>query len=282
MDGDINYNRIKSSMEYIVANFNKQPPVEDIANYVHLSKFHFQRIFKEWAGVSPKKFLQYITINELKKNIGKVNNLSELSETVGLSTQSRVYDLFVNVESVTPNEYKTKGAGIDIDYGIHNTPFGLCLIANTSRGICALEFIEKDTDYSVMQFKQKWANANIKENSSSTLLLIDSVFKNDGKPIKALLFGTKFQIKVWEALLKIPYGQLTTYSVIAERINNPKAVRAVGTAIGQNNIACLIPCHRVIRNLGGLGGYKWNEGRKLSIIGYEKTKLLTSKRNTLK
>lgn len=269
----INYERIKSSMEYIVANANKQPKIEDIAKHVHLSEFHFQRIFKEWAGVSPKKFLQFITLNELKKNIESSSNLAELSETVGLSSPSRIYDLFVNIESITPNEYKTKGKGIEISYGVHNTPFGECLIANTSRGICALEFINKDASLAIQLFKDKWLNASIQENTVTTAPLINSIFGNDNKTVKALFYGTQFQIKVWEALIKIPYGRLTSYSSIAQLIGKPKASRAVGSAIGKNNLAILIPCHRVIQQLGGLGGYKWGEERKLSIIGYEKSTL---------
>lgn len=271
MNDVINYNRIKSSMEFIASNYNKQPKIKEIADHVNLSEFHFQRIFKEWAGVSAKRFLQFITLNALKENIVSANNLIELSETVGLSSQSRVYDLFVNVESVTPYEYKSKGKGIKIQYGIHNTPFGKCFIANTVRGICALEFIDENSDRTINQFKEKWKNADITENQHATEPLIDACFGNTGKPLKTLLYGTEFQIKVWEALIKIPYGSLTSYSSIAKFINNPKASRAVGSAIGKNNIAILIPCHRVIQRLGGIGGYKWGEDRKLAVIGYEKS-----------
>ncbi|MBN2350664.1 MAG: methylated-DNA--[protein]-cysteine S-methyltransferase [Bacteroidales bacterium] len=269
MKENINYCRIKSAMEFIASNFNRQPNIEDIAKHVHLSEFHFQRLFKDWAGVSPKKFLQYITLNELKKHISAAKNIEALSELAGFSSPSRVYDLFVNIEAVTPNEYKTQGAGISIEYGIHNSPFGLCLIANTSRGICALEFIDDNATMVIQQFMQKWQNASVHHNQQSTSGLVNAVFNKTKGPLKALLYGTGFQIKVWEALLKIPFGQLATYAAIAEQIKSPKAGRAVGSAIGKNNIAYLIPCHRVIRSLGGLGGYKWNEGRKLSMIGWE-------------
>jgi AraC family transcriptional regulator of adaptative response/methylated-DNA-[protein]-cysteine methyltransferase len=259
-------------MEYIVANFDKQPFIEEIAAHVHLSEFHFQRIFKEWAGVSPKKFLQYITLNALKANIQQAENIFELSDRVGLSSQSRVYDLFVNIESVTPHEYKTKGSGIDIDYGIHDTPFGPCLLANTARGICAIEFIDGNEEEVIQQFKQKWFNASIRENPQATGKLVLMIFNNRNNPLKALLFGTPFQVKVWEALLKIPFGQLVSYKAVAEQIGNSNANRAVASAIAKNNIAMLIPCHRVIRQLGGLGGYKWRTERKLSIIGWEAAK----------
>ncbi len=270
---DVNYSRIKKSMEFIVENINKQPKIKEIASHVNMSEFHFQRIFKKWSGVSPKKFLQFVTLKELKKNIENVNSLVELSEMIGLSSQSRVYDLFVNVESVTPNEYKTKGKGINIQYGFHNTPFGNCFIANTNRGVCALEFVDDNNDNVLNLFKEKWKNATITESNKDTGIIIENIFWNNQEPINTLLFGTEFQIKVWEALLKIPFGKLTSYSSIASLIENPKASRAVGSAIGKNNIAIIIPCHRVIQSLGGIGGYKWGEERKLSIIGYEKAKL---------
>ena len=265
-------------MEFIAENYSKQPSIEEIAKHIHLSEYHFQRIFKEWAGVTPKKFLQYITINELKKNIENVGSLAELSETAGLSSQSRVYDLFVKIESVTPEEYKTKGKGVEIYYGVHNTPFGPCLLANTSRGICALEFTEDD-HLAIETLKNKWQNATIIENPEETTPLINAIFDDRAEPLKALLFGTKFQVKVWEALLKIPCGKLTSYSSVAKLIGKPSASRAVGSAIGKNNIALLIPCHRVIQQLGGLGGYKWGEGRKLSIIGHERLNKLKQNKN---
>lgn len=258
-------------MEFIIENFRTQPSIEKIAEHIHLSKFHFQKIFKEWAGVSPKKFLQYITLNELKKEISNAKNIVELSEKVGLSSQSRVYDLFVNIESVTPKEYKSKGAGISIEYGIHNSLFGSCFIANTKRGICAIEFIDNNEFEVLNNFKTKWSNASIIKNQQTTSDLVELIFNNNKTPVKALLFGTKFQIKVWEALLKIPYGNLTTYNQISKYIGNPKANRAVGSAIGKNNIAVLIPCHRVINSMGNIGGYKWSPERKLSIIGLEKS-----------
>ncbi len=269
MTKQLNYDRIKTAMEFIAANFEHQPKVEDIAKHIDISEFHFQRIFKDWSGISPKKFLQYITLQELKKHISKSTNITELSEKVGLSAQSRVYDLFVNFESVTPQEFKTQGLGINIVYGIHQTPFGKCLIAATSRGVCALEFIDEDMSSILQDFKLKWKNASISENNETTLEFIDQIFYSSSKNLKALLCGTPFQMQVWEALLKIPYGKVVSYNEIAIKINKPKASRAVANALGRNNIAILIPCHRVIRKIGALGGYKWGEGRKLSILGSE-------------
>ena len=264
-----NYQRIKTAMEFIGANMTSQPSVEEIAAHIHLSQFHFQRIFKAWAGISPKKFLQYITLHQLKKNIHHTKNIFELSDTVGLSSQSRVYDLFVNFEAVTPHEYKHKGAGIDILYGFHDTPFGECLIANTTRGICALDFVDDDREALLKKLHQKWTNANIRHDQTQTAALVPPIFKGSQQAIKTLVFGTPFQVKIWEALVRIPFGDLVTYSSIARHIDQPNASRAVGTAIGKNNIAYLIPCHRVIRTMGGLGGYKWTKSRKLSLIGWE-------------
>lgn len=271
MKNDVNYTRIKEAMEYIASNMKNQPQVDKVADHVHMSKFHFQRIFKEWAGVSPKKFLQYLTLSELKKNIQSSVNISELMENVGLSAQSRVYDLFVTIEAVTPYEYKTKGDGIIIEYGFHSTPFGRCLIATTSRGVCALEFIDSSETESMNDLREKWRNAKFQFNEEKTGRLIKSIFYSaEKKNIKALLFGTPFQIKVWEALVKIPSGRLSTYSDIANHIDNPMAARAVGTAIGKNNLAVIIPCHRIIKSIGEIGEYKWGKGRKASIIGMEK------------
>lgn len=269
MTNQLNYDRIKTAMEYIAANFENQPKVEDIAKHINISEFHFQRIFKDWSGISPKKFLQYITLQELKKHISESSNITELSEKVGLSTQSRVYDLFVNFESVTPQEFKSRGLGINIVYGIHETPFGKCLIASTSRGVCALEFFDQDLKSVIKSFKLKWKNASITEDKEATSEFINQIFYSSSNNLKALLYGTPFQMQVWEALLKIPYGDIVSYNDIAQEIHKPKASRAVANAIGSNNIAFLIPCHRVIRKIGSLGGYKWGEGRKLALLGYE-------------
>ena len=274
MNEDLNYNRIKSSMEFIAANFRHQPGIEEIADHVNMSESHFEHIFREWAGISPKKFLQYITVSELKRDIMTAGNLAELSDKAGLSSQSRVYDLFVKCESVTPQEYRTKGKGVEIVCGFHHTPYGRCFIATTGRGICALEFTDGCEEEFPVQFVDKWENAKIRRADSEIKPLIDSIFGKKERHVNALLAGTPFQIKVWEALVKIPYGSLTSYSSIAELIGKPGASRAVGTAIGSNNIAVVIPCHRVIQSLGGLGGYKWGEERKLSIIGCERSGLL--------
>ena len=274
MISNINYDRIEKAIQFIAQNYKMQPSLEEMARSANISEFHFQRLFTEWAGISPKKFLQFLTIEELKKELVKSQNLIEAANNVGLSAQSRVYDLFVNIESVTPNEYKTKGKGIEIDYGIHKTPFGNCLIAITERGICSINFAGEETAASLAVLQNEWENADIKINQKRTKEYAEIIFDaSTEKNLKLLIKGTKFQIKVWEALLKIPFGSVTNYQTIADIIQEPGAIRAVASAIGNNPIAYVIPCHRVIRREGLVGQYHWGSVRKAAIIGWEKSHL---------
>ncbi|CAA6828250.1 MAG: ADA regulatory protein / Methylated-DNA--protein-cysteine methyltransferase (EC [uncultured Aureispira sp.] len=279
MKETINYQRIETALQYIEQNLNAQPKVDDIAAHIHLSKPHFQRIFKAWAGISPKKFLQYLTLQQLKKGIDNAPNILALSETVGLSATSRTYDLFVKIEAVTPGEFKQKGKGLTIYYGNHPSPFGPCFLAITERGICALDFLEGSNTTELAAVKKRFSSAIFLENKEKTARLAKQIFtSHSGQPIPLLLSGTPFQIKVWEALLKIPFGGLQSYQQIARAIQNPNASRAVGSAIGKNHIAYLIPCHRVIRSIGAINAYKWNKTRKMSMIGWEKAQLEDSER----
>jgi AraC family transcriptional regulator of adaptative response/methylated-DNA-[protein]-cysteine methyltransferase len=273
MPEDINYKRVEEAIRFLVENSKKQPSLYDVAGMANISPFHFQKIFTQWAGISPKKFLQYITVKELKKELNKTQNLVEAAENVGLSAQSRVYDLFVNIEGVTPNEYKTKGQGIKIEYGIHASPFGNCLIATTGRGICALNFIEENTELLLQELQDQWQQAHLVKNQKSTKALLEKIFTGNAKQeIKLMVKGTPFQIKVWEALLKIPFGSVASYQMLANSIGNPDAARAVGSAIGSNPVAFLIPCHRVIRREGVIGQYRWGNTRKTALITWEKAK----------
>ena len=274
MISEINYNRIEKAIKYIAQNYKLQPSLEDMAKHVNVSEFHFQRIFTEWAGISPKKFLQFLTVEELKKELTKSQNLIEAAGNVGLSAQSRVYDLFVTIEAVTPNQYRTRGKGIAIDYGIHKTQFGNCLLAVTERGICSISFIEDKPDNSLDALYKEWENAFIRNNQKRTKEFAEMIFDISAKKsLKLLVRGTKFQVKVWEALLKIPFGSVTNYQTIANIINEPGAVRAVGSALGNNPVAYVIPCHRVIRREGLVGQYHWGAARKAAIIGWEKSQL---------
>jgi len=271
---NINYNRIEKAIQYVAQNYKSQPSLEEIARHVNLSEFHFQRIFTDWAGISPKKFLQFLTVEELKKELEQSENLIEAAYKVGLSAQSRVYDLFVNIESVTPNEFKTKGEGILIDYGIHKSPFGDCIIAATDRGICSISFIDNDSSEIFAKLRGEWENAKIINNQKRTKLFAEQIFDPASKKdLKLLVRGTKFQIKVWEALLKIPFGSVVNYKAIANIIKTPGAVRAVSSAVGVNPVAYVIPCHRVIRREGVIGQYHWGAARKTAIIGWEKSQL---------
>ncbi len=285
IENNINYLRIEQAIQYLEKNFQRQPELDEVAEKVHLSPFHFQRIFTDWAGISPKRFLQFLTVDFLKEKLQQSKNLVEAAEHAGLSSQSRVYDLFTTLEAVTPQEYKQKGSGIRIEYGMHETPFGLCLIGVTERGICWLSFIGTDEDpkFELEKMKEHWHNSVFHQDQQLTETFIEQIFNRRGaglpagkagapRKLHAFVKGTNFQIKVWEALLKIPIGGVTTYQCVAESIQNPKAMQAVGSAVGSNHIAYLIPCHRVIRKDGILGEYRWNSTRKKSIIGWEMAK----------
>jgi AraC family transcriptional regulator of adaptative response/methylated-DNA-[protein]-cysteine methyltransferase len=279
-DDHINYQRIEQAIVYLEKNFHRQPELDEVAENVHLSPFHFQRIFSEWAGISPKRFLQFLTVDFLKQKLQQSKNLIEAAESVGLSSQSRVYDLFTTLEAVTPQEYKLKGAGIKIEYGFHQTPFGLSLIGITDRGICWLSFLTADQDpkSELEKLKMHWHNSVFYEHVSLTSDYINQIFSTGANPKKLHVFvkGTNFQVKVWEALLKIPMGDVTTYQSIANAIQNSNAMQAVGSAVGSNHVAYLIPCHRVIRKDGILGEYRWEATRKKSIIGWEMAKTMKS------
>ena len=274
-DQDINYLRIEQAIQYLEKNFQRQPELDEVAEVVHLSPFHFQRLFTEWAGISPKRFLQFLTVDFLKSKLQESKNLNEAAEAAGLSSQSRVYDLFTTLEAVTPQEYKQSGSGIRMEYGIHETPFGNALIGVTERGVCWLSFINTDEDprHELEKMKEHWNNSVFHQDQILTQAFTNEIFaRKDAKAQKKIhLFvkGTNFQIKVWEALLKLPLGNVTTYQNIATQIQNPKAMQAVGSAVGSNHIAYLIPCHRVIRKDGVLGEYRWSTTRKKSIIGWE-------------
>lgn len=271
-ENHINYQRIEQAIQYLQRNFQQQPELDEIAEKVHLSPFHFQRIFTEWAGISPKRFLQYLTTSYLKDRLQQSRSIEEAAAEAGLSSQSRVYDLFTTLEAVTPGEYKERGTGIRIEYGFHATPFGTCLIGVTDRGICWLSFIGSDQDgrLALEEMKSFWHNSIFHEDPELTAVFVRKIFDTPGKE-KLHLFvkGTNFQVKVWEALLRIPAGTLTTYQDIARKVDNPKAMQAVGSAVGSNTIAYLVPCHRVIRKDGVLGDYRWSPERKKSMIGWE-------------
>ncbi|MBK9927337.1 MAG: methylated-DNA--[protein]-cysteine S-methyltransferase [Anaerolineales bacterium] len=262
------YIRIEQAILYLEAHYKEQPSLEDVAANIGLSEYHFQRLFTRWAGVSPKRFLQFVTKESAKVLLKRSENLLDTTHQVGLSSLGRLHELFVTTEAVTPGEYKSSGAGVTIRYGIHPTPFGKCLIATTERGICNLSFIQASEGDAIDNLVSEWKQAKMIEDHKSTELMLEPIFDLDyrGKPVGLHLRGTNFQLKVWEALLNIPVGTVTTYKDIAERIGNPRALRAVGTAVGHNPVAMLIPCHRVINTVGEFGNYRYGAPRKKALL----------------
>lgn len=267
---------IEKAIIYINDHFKEQPSLNQIAEAVNFSPFHFQRIFTEWAGVSPKKFIQNISLAYAKGLLKRRMTLLDVAYDTGLSGSNRLHDLFVNIERMTPGEFKNGGDSLSINYCFADSPFGKVIIASTHRGICHIHF-EKDEANAINGLKSCFPNASYDqvkdEFQHEVLLFYGEDWRQPGK-IKLHLAATEFQIKVWESLLKIPIGMLSTYSDIAYHIGKPRAFRAVGTAIGNNPIAFIIPCHRVIQNNGKIGQYIWGPERKAAIIGWEISKTL--------
>ncbi|MEM8966952.1 MAG: methylated-DNA--[protein]-cysteine S-methyltransferase [Bacteroidota bacterium] len=271
----INFDRIAEAIEYIQGNFKAQPSLDEVAEKIHVSPFHFQRMFSEWAGTSPKKFLQYISLNHAKKLLKE--NQATLFETAyetGLSGTSRLHDLFINIEGMTPAEYKNGGKNLAINYSFAESPFGNVIVASTTKGICHLAFSDNDDEaFSVLQ--NQFPKANFRQKTDLIQQNALFIFTQDWQKlpkIKLHLKGTPFQLKVWEALLQIPMGQFSTYGSIAQQIDHARAFRAVGSAVGSNPVAFLIPCHRVIQSTGHIGQYHWGSTRKTAIIGWEGVK----------
>lgn len=272
---EINYNRIADAISYIRANYKKQPGLEEIAETVNLSPFHFQRLFSDWAGTTPKRFLQYISIGHAKEMLKDNQSLFNTALETGLSGTSRLHDLFVNIEGMTPGEYKNGGENLQINYSFAESPFGNIIVAATPKGICHMAFYE-DQPAALANLQAKFPAARYQQMLDMQQQNALYIFSHDWSKlsqVKLHLKGTEFQLKVWEALLKIPMGKLATYGNLAKQLQNPNASRAVGTAIGDNPVAFLIPCHRVIQSSGALGGYHWGLDRKTAMIGWEAAKM---------
>jgi AraC family transcriptional regulator, regulatory protein of adaptative response / methylated-DNA-[protein]-cysteine methyltransferase len=273
----INYLRVAEAIEYIKTHFKDQPNLDEVAEKVHLSPFHFQRLFTDWAGVSPKKFLQYISVAHAKQLLKqKQTTLFDATFEIGLSSTSRLHDMFIKIEGMTPGDYKNGGENLEINYSYAETPFGNIIVASTTKGICYMAFADH-TDQAFLDLQNNFPNAKLKQMLDLAQQNALYIFTHDWSKlhqIKLHLKGTNFQLKVWETLLKIPMGELSTYGSIAQQIENPNASRAVGTAIGSNPVAFLIPCHRVIQASGTFGGYMWGTTRKTAIIGWEAAKVM--------
>ncbi len=271
----INYDRIAKAIDYIKTNFKEQPSLNDIAETVHLSPYHFQRLFTDWAGVSPKKFMQYISVAYAKQLLKeKQATLFDTAYETGLSGTGRLHDMFINIEGMTPGEYKNGGERLSINYSFAESPFGNLIVASTPKGICHMAFAENEPE-AFRELQSRFPNAKfhpiVDLNQQNALFIFQYDWSKLNK-IKLHLNATPFQLKVWETLLKVPMGGLTTYGTIADKIDRPGASRAVGTAIGNNPVAFLIPCHRVIQATGNIGGYRWGNTRKSAIIGWEAAK----------
>lgn len=268
------YDRIEKAMAYMVDKAAEQPSLAEIAAHIHLSPYHFQRLFCRWAGTTPKRFLQVLTLERGKKRLDESCSLLDVSHELGLSGSSRLYDHFVQIEAVTPGEYKNRGKQVNIEYGLHSTPLGPMFVAVTPRGVCRAEFIGFNTVEALLaELHNTWPLSSITESIPATRHAIDAFFSQHAAsrqgPLSLHVAGTNFQLAVWRALLKIPPGAVASYVQVAAMLGAPKAARAVGNAIGANPIALLIPCHRVIQQSGALGGYRWGPTKKLMAQTWE-------------
>jgi len=266
------YERIERAIHYLSANYRRQPSLADVARHAGLSEFHFQRMFTRWAGISPKRFVQFLTADHARRLLRASASLLDAAYEVGLSGTSRLHDLFVAVDAVTPGEFKAAGAGLVISYGYHDSPFGECLAGATDRGLCWLSFVNAGGRRAALAaLRAHWHGAVIVDEGRAVAPAMKQVFGRTRRtePLPLFLKGTNFQVKVWEGLLRVPAGTLTTYQDLARRIDEPRAVRAVGTAVAHNPISYVIPCHRVIRASGQFGEYRWGADRKQAILGWE-------------
>ena len=267
-DGDASsmpyHSRIAEAIGYVVQHAREQPSLETMARRTELSPHHFQRVFKRWAGISPKKFLQYVTLANAKQALIEDASVLDAALDAGLSGPSRLHDLFVSCEAMTPGEFKALGSSLQIRWGIHETPLGQVMLGITERGVCWLSFVTTDGRSSLDEFHKEWQGASLIQDQAATAPFAERAFSfgDDRTALPLLIRGTNFQIKVWEALLRIPFGRLATYQAVAAAIGNPKAVRAVGNAVGRNNISWLIPCHRVILSSGVMHNYRWGVRQK--------------------
>lgn len=268
------YRTVEEAIEYLEEHSRQQPNLKAVAESVHLSEYHFQRLFTRWVGISPKRFLQYLTKERAKALLQESESVLEAAYEAGLSGPGRLHDLFVTCEAVTPGDYKAHGEDLEIVYGFHATPFGDCLLAVTDKGICDLIFVRgEDRQQALTALQKRWARADLVEDSGRTRPFVTQIFTwlsgGEAKPLSVHLRGTNFQIKVWEALMRIPSGTMVSYEDIALSIGMPKAARAVSNAVARNPIPVIIPCHRVIRKMGAFGGYRWGTARKKALLGWE-------------
>jgi AraC family transcriptional regulator of adaptative response/methylated-DNA-[protein]-cysteine methyltransferase len=271
------YERIEKVIRYLESHYLEQPDLHTLAGIAQVSEFHFHRLFSRWAGITPKAFLKFLTAKHAKALLRESRSVLGASLDSGLSGPGRLHDLLVSVDAVSPGEFKNYGQGMEIRYGFHSTPFGTCVIGVTARGICHLSFLEHDSPSrraSVLgELKSDWPKAVLRHHPQSTRQMVSNIFdggfRSPTQKIPVLLVGTPFRLKVWEALLKIPFGHVLSYRDVACSIGAPTSSRAVGAAVGKNPIAYLIPCHRVIHETGIVSDYRWGQARKVAILAWE-------------
>lgn len=276
------YQRVEQAILYLEQNFRRQPRLADVARSVHLSEYHFQRLFRRWAGISPKRFLQFLTVEYAKARLEESRPVLEVAYAAGLSGPGRLHDLLVTTEGLTPGEHRRRGEGVKISYGVHESPFGPALLAATERGICSLAFLDAragDGDAgadgalaAVGDLRERWSGAELREAPEITGPLAKRVFSSGegaATPLALDLRGTNFQLRVWEGLLQLPPGHLVSYGELASHLGAARSARAVAAAVARNPVGWIIPCHRVIRGVGTAGGYRWGTPRKRAMLGWE-------------
>jgi len=271
------YRKVENALRFISENFYKNPSLREIAFSSGLSEYHFHRVFTRWAGISPGRFMKYLSKENARAVLRDSRNLLEATYRSGLSSTSRLHDLFVTTEAVSPGQMRSRGAGVTISYGIHPSPFGECLIAITEKGICHFSFIpDRDPDAAVSGLIKEWCNARIVRDQSETDGLVDKVFSlpedRSQSRLNLHIRGTNFQLKVWEALMRIPPGCMVSYEDVAYMTGSPDAVRAAATAVARNPVSYIIPCHRVIGKMGVINDYRWGQDKKMAILGCELSK----------
>jgi len=264
------YLLIADTIAYLRKHYRQQPTLAEVARHAGLSEAHFQRLFSRWAGISPKRFVQFLTVEYAKQRIAAAENLFSLSLDAGLSGAGRLHDLFVNMEAMSPGEYRRQAAGIRLGWSCVSTPFGTALVAFSARGICHLSFVDKVQQAELM-LRRQWPGAMLREEREQGAALAQRVFgaARTDLPVSTWVVGSNFQVQVWRALLQIPYGGLRSYQQVAAQLGRPRAARSVGSAIASNRIGYLIPCHRVLRRSGETGLYHWGTERKAAMIAWE-------------
>ncbi len=272
MEGRYHYALMRRAIDLIDARAGEAPSLEEMAAEMHMSPAHFQRVFSAWAGVSPKRFQQYLALGHAKALLKDRFTLLDTAASAGLSGTGRLHDLFLRWEAMSPGDYARGGAGLAIRHGWFDSPFGEMLVMATDRGLCGMAFAaETGREAALADMRARWPAADHAEDGAAIAPLVADLFRGAGEA-RLHLIGAPFQIKVWEALMEIPSGHVTTYSEIAARIGNPRAVRAVGTAVGRNPVSWLIPCHRALRKSGGLGGYHWGLPVKRAMLAWESSR----------